>query len=219
MSSSAWFLRLVAASILVVGVTGCVTTTPTVETFRSAPRETVLAAGEGGLIIGLKAENFLTATLQDVRRLELWQVDQARNLLVDPERGGKVVGLTRGSWMFGRDKSGDTEYILQKLPAGTYFLAYVDWGDHGRSPIREKSIAFTVKPGAVTYVGNYGFDTPWTIFGQVGMTSLPRDVAAARGLLSQYPQLAGAMWNQEPTVMALACSLEVRPPKSCLVPA
>lgn len=204
--------------ILAVGITGCVTTTPTIETVRSAPRETILAAGEGGLIIGLKANNILTAP-RDVKRLELWQVDQARSLLVDPERGGKVVGLTRGSWLFGRDKSGDTEYILQKLPAGTYFLTYVDWGDHGRSPIRDKSIAFTVKPGAVTYVGNYGFDTPWTIFGQVAMTSLPRDVAAARGLLSQYPQLAGAMWDQVPTVMGLACTLDVGPPKSCLVPA
>jgi hypothetical protein len=194
-------------------IAGCAATIPSVETFNNAPRDVALVPGEGGLIVGLEPVSLITLGRQ-VSRLELWQVDVDRGLLLDPKKGAKVVGLTHT--LFERNVDGDMEYLLQRLPAGRYFLTYVNWGDHGHNPIHSRSIAFTVKPGETTYIGDFGFDTPWTVLSDVEMRILPRRPEAARKLLAQYKKLGPTFWDQEPVLLSLKCDLSAKGAQACL---
>lgn len=202
-----------------LALSGCATT-PKIEHYKSAARDTVLSAadGHGALVIGIDLGSMWSMNNRDVRRLELWTVDTEKRLLIDPNRGGRVVGLTRGSWIAGRDKAGNSELILQKVPAGTYYLAFANWGAGEASPIAPQSIAFTIKPGAAAYVGSYSFDTPWTIFGQIELKPVKRDTAAARALLAKYPNMSVEFVDEQARMMSLACKVEMgsSPHRSCL---
>lgn len=207
----------VGAVLLAALVLASCQTTPTTRLYKSAERTTTLAPSDnkGVLIIGLQIESLIEK--QKFSSLDFWTIDKSRRLLVHPDQGGHVVILSRGSWLFGRDKQGDVEYVLQTLPAGDYYLTYVELPQK-QWPFVPKptSFAFTIKPGVATYIGTYDFDPPYTIFGDYEIETRERRPNDARALLAQYPHMPQEMWDQTPEWFNLKCKLKMQPQAECL---
>ncbi|WP_342641694.1 hypothetical protein [Rhodoligotrophos ferricapiens] len=214
-------LRLCTVVLACLLITACKTTEKT-RLYKSADRTLTIAqdGGNGVLIVGLQIESLIELAKFD--KLELWTVDTEKRLLIHPDQGGKVIELIRGNWMFGRDKQGDVEYVLQSLPAGTYFLTYVDKAGQLMVPVEPMSFAFTIKPGVAAYIGTFDFRPPPVVahipLGNYEIRPVERRLDDAKALLAQYPNLPQELWDQQPQYFNLACSLKnYSPNKECLV--
>lgn len=208
-----WIGRAAVAAVLIL-LAGCATV-PKLELKRSVAPEAALESGEGALIIGLKKNTFLTAW-GGVRRLEFWRVDPATHKTLDPKQA-KVVGLSRGSWFTGQDVVGDAELLVQKMPAGTYVLVFVSWEDRSGA-VGKRTISFTVRPGASTYVGVYEIDIPMLVFFDIEVAARARDAAGARAMLARFPNLPQSMSDQPPQWVRIVCDKRTEVGKVCYPP-
>ncbi|WP_137392405.1 hypothetical protein [Rhodoligotrophos defluvii] len=214
-------LRLCAVVLAALLVTACQTTEKTT-LLRSADRNLAVSQndGNGVLIVGLQIESIIELSKFDT--LEFWTVDPQQKLLIHPDQGGRVIRLVRGNWIFGRDKQGDVEYVLQSLPAGTYYLTYVDKAGELMLPVEPMSFAFTVRPGEATYIGTFDFRPPPVLgripIGNYEIRPVERRPHDAKALLAKYPNLPQELWDQQPMYMNLNCRLKnYAPRKECLV--
>jgi len=207
----------VGAVLLAALVMASCQTTPTTRLHKSAERTTALAPSDnkGVLIIGLQIESLIEN--RKFAEIELWSLDRGKRLLIHPDQGGKVIALSRGSWLAGRDSQGDVEYVLQTLPAGDYYLAYVGQKAFERWVPQPTSFAFTIKPGMATYIGTYDFEPPFTMFGNFTIHARGRRPNDAGALLAKYPNMPQELWDQSPVWMDLACELKKgKPQAECL---
>ncbi|NKB50210.1 MAG: hypothetical protein GKS02_12710 [Alphaproteobacteria bacterium] len=135
--------------------------------------------------------------------------DPNRKLLISPTKGGQIFRISNGGVLIHNvDVVDGIQYLLQKIPAGHYYLAEVQWGAYARTTMPSGSIAAEVKPGTVNYVGNLVFKTPFSAFGEVGIKLNGRNDIAARSFLANYAQIKPEMQNASPRIFKLNCMLE-----------
>lgn len=199
--------------VLTLAFVGVLIGCETIESTRlelSAPTDATFGPDQqsGAVIIGIDHDNWLPSFPPDVQTLVFWTYDPGAKRLIPPEQGGTVIRWWRGTQFMNHNIPGGIQYILQLFPAGDYYLTTVTWGPYGVAYLADGSIAFSVKPETVTYVGNVDFKTPPLIFLAVDLVLLGRDDAAAKSLLAKYPALDGEIWHQTLEPFQLDCNMK-----------
>ncbi len=197
-------IRLAFMAMVVAMLSGCAADSA-VRMNGSAPRTLTLSAADldGVLIVGMPRG------ARKVNTLVFHSYDPVSNLLISPEKGGQVFELSGGGTLFDVvDTVGRVQYILQRIPLGSYYLTTVYWGPYGRTLLTEGSVAVEVQSGTARYVGNLEFRTPVLIFQDVTIRLGSRHDSAARSFLAKYPGIAVEMQNQTLQIFKLNCVLD-----------
>lgn len=177
----------------------------------SASRTLSLKASDpdGVLILGLPRPGFFETHSRPVHGVDLFAYDPTGNLLIPPEKGGRAFMLSEGGLAFDIvDTVDSVQYIVQRIPAGQYYLTRVYWGPYGQTLMSDGSISVEIQPGTVTYVGNPEFRTPLLIFQDVELLVVVRDDDAARSVLAKYPNIEPDMQVATPRIFKLSCNLD-----------
>lgn len=167
---------------------------------------------DGILVIGLYVGNrFFSTGRTQIGGMQFQSLDLATRRLIPETRGGHSIMLNRGGSIFNKDFSaekGGYRYLVQRLPAGAYYMTNVFWGPNGNGVMSEGSIAVDVKPGVVTYIGNVSFKVPFFVFQDVKFKPRDREDAFVSRIMANYKNVTSPISHQRMSVYKLSCDLK-----------
>jgi len=166
---------------------------------------------DGIFVLGVPRAGFswISDGSREIYTLKFYSYDTTSNLLVAPERGGMAFSVTRGGTAVDTvDEVNGVQYLVQRVPAGNYYLTQVDWGPYGRTLLSQGSVGLTIDPGTVSYFGNLVFDTPLLIFQDVTVRLGQRQDGTALSILAKYPNIRLEMQSVVPRLHKLNCDLD-----------
>jgi hypothetical protein len=106
-----------------------------------------------------------------------------------------------------RALSGGHSYFVFRMPPGDWMLMAVHGNFNGmaeaHSLLSEGTIAFTTRPGAAIYVGEYA--VTGNLSGPLSIAQLQSDLAAAQAELDSYPGAEVKLSYVEPTHVRFTC--------------
>ena len=209
MTSNSVLIRFIGSIFIFWFLAACQTNEPKNLDLRQGSADLGLALApkdaDGILVLG-----FQTKRHPPIHTMEFRSYDPATRRLIPEAKGAQVIRLRCNQSLFDSCNSAEKDgirYLVQRLPAGTYYMTMVFAGYH-EVVVSKNSVAIDIKPGVVNYTGNVRVDLPLFRFQDVRVRALVGNNAFVVELLQRYKDITAKTEFREATILKLDCDLD-----------